>query len=134
MLLTVVSRVESVAQFFTVLIIFIAVLGLTWLTTRYIAGFQKGSMKGSNIEIVDSFRLSQNKVIEIVRIADKFVAIAVCKDTVTVLAQLSEDAIVQKDSLEPGKQVQFDLFLKKAKKLLEKADTGTAEKNEKEQP
>lgn len=91
-------------------------------------------MKGSNIEIVDSFRLSQNKVIEIVRIADKFVAIAVCKDTVTVLAQLSEDAIVQKDSLEPGKQVQFDLFLKKAKKLLEKADTGTAEKNEKEQP
>ena len=89
---------NNINQFFSILLIFIFVLLLTWLTTRYIAGFQKGKLRGSNIEIIDSFRISQNKVIQIIKITDKYIAIAVCKDTVTVLTEISSEALTFKDS------------------------------------
>ncbi len=130
MLLTVASKVDSVVQFFTVLIIFIFVLGATWLTSRYIAGFQKGKMRGNNFEMIDSFRISQNNVVQILRIGQRYVAVAVCKDNVTLLAELSEDEIViPEGATEP---VQFDEMLKKAKSLIQKTDMKAADKHEEE--
>ncbi|MGN0131769.1 MAG: flagellar biosynthetic protein FliO [Lachnospiraceae bacterium] len=130
MLLTVVSKIDSAVQFLTVLIIFVFVLGATWLTTRYIAGFQKGKMRGNNFEIVDSFRISQNKYIQILRIGNRYLAVAVCKDTVTVLTELTEDEIVHPENSDGGTPVQFDEFLKKAKSLVKKTDTKAADVHE----
>ncbi len=128
MLLTVASKVDSVVQFFTVLIIFIFVLGATWLTSRYIAGFQKGKMRGNNFEMIDSFRISQNNVVQILRIGQRYVAVAVCKDNVTLLAELSEDEIVIPEGV--AEPVQFDEMLKKAKSLIQKTDMKAADKHE----
>lgn len=128
MLLAVASKVDSVVQFFTVLIIFIFVLGATWLTSRYIAGFQKGKMRGNNFEMIDSFRISQNNVVQILRIGQRYVAVAVCKDNVTLLAELSEDEIVIPEGV--AEPVQFDEMLKKAKSLIQKTDMKAADKHE----
>ncbi|MBP3421049.1 MAG: flagellar biosynthetic protein FliO [Lachnospiraceae bacterium] len=128
MLLAVASKVDSVVQFFTVLIIFIFVLGATWLTSRYIAGFQKGKMRGNNFEMIDSFRISQNNVVQILRIGQRYVAVAVCKDNVTLLAELSEDEIVIPEGV--AEPVQFDEMLKKAKSLIQKTDMKAADKDE----
>ncbi len=128
MLLAIVSKVDSVVQFFTVLIIFIFVLGATWLTSKYIAGFQKGKMRGNNFEMIDSFRISQNNVVQILRVGQRYIAVAVCKDQVTLLAELSEDEIViPEGTMEP---VQFDEVLKKAKSLMKKTDMKAADKDE----
>lgn len=131
MLLTVVSKTDSVVQFLTVLVIFVLVLGATWLTTRYIAGFQKGKMRGSNFEMIDSYRISQNKFIQILRIGDRYLAVAVCKDTVTVLTELTEEEIVRPESQNAGTAMQFDEILKKAKGLAKKTDTKAADVHEK---
>ena len=128
MLLAVASKVDSVVQFFTVLIIFIFVLGATWLTSRYIAGFQKGKMRGNNFEMIDSFRISQNNVVQILRIGQRYVAVAVCKDNVTLLAELSEDEIVIPEGV--AEPVQFDEMLKKEKSLIQKTDMKAADKHE----
>lgn len=128
MLLAVASKLDSVVQFLTVLIIFIFVLGATWLTSKYIAGFQKGKMRGNNFEMIDSFRISQNNVVQILRIGQKYVAVAVCKDSVTLLAELSEEEIViPEGNKEP---IQFDEVLKKAKSLVQKTDMKAADKYE----
>ena len=128
MLLAVASKLDSVVQFLTVLIIFIFVLGATWLTSKYIAGFQKGKMRGNNFEMIDSFRISQNNVVQILRIGQKYVAVAVCKDSVTLLAELSEEEIViPEGNREP---IQFDEVLKKAKSLVQKTDMKAADKYE----
>lgn len=132
MLLSVASKVNSVVQFLTVLIIFVFVLGATWLTTRYIAGFQKGKMRGSNFELIDSFRISQNKYVQILRIGDHYLAVAVCKDTVTVLTELDQDEIVHPEELSAGTQMQFEDFLKKAKGLVKKTGTKAADTHEKD--
>lgn len=95
MLILMASKASSVAQFFTVLILFLIICGLTYYTTRFIASYQKGNLKASNIETIDSYRLDNSKYISIVRIGNKILALCVCKDTVTVLCELSEDELIQ---------------------------------------
>lgn len=133
MILTVVSRLDSVVQFLTVLVIFVIVLGATWLTTRFIAGFQKGKLRGSNFEVIDSFRISQSKYMQLIRIGDRYLAIAVCKDTVTVLTELSKDAVVYPEDIAGDTPVQFEEFLKKAKSLVHKTDMKAADEHEEDE-
>ncbi len=115
MLLVSTSKIDSVAQLLTVILLFVVVLGATWLTTRYVAGVQKGKMKGSNFEVIDTFRLTQNKYVQILRIGKKYMAVAICKDTVTVLRELDESEIVFHDSDLSMKAVSFEDFFNKAK-------------------
>ncbi len=88
------SRIEAFAQLFTLLIIFIIVLALTYYVTRFVGNYQKNKMSGSNINILETMRISNSKYIQIVKIGSKVFAIAVAKDTVTYLCELNEDELV----------------------------------------
>ena len=79
------DRADSYVQFMTVLILFVFVLAITAFVTRWIGGYQKGKSAGANMELIESLRLSSNKYVQIVRIGRKYLAVAVCKDTVTIL-------------------------------------------------
>lgn len=92
--ITLLTGVNGIAQLFTVAVLFIIVLAMTYFTTRFIGNYQKGHMSGDNIQIIDTMRLSQNKLIQIVRTGDKYFAIAVCKDTVTLLGEIDKEELV----------------------------------------
>ena len=94
MLLSVTSVIDSVVQFITVLFIFVFVLGITYFTTRYIAGIQKEQYRTGNMELVETLRISNNKYLQIVRVADKYFCMAVCKDTVTMLGEIQKEEMV----------------------------------------
>ncbi len=132
MLLVTTSAIDSAAQLLTVIVLFIVVLIATWLTTRYIAGVQKGKLSGSNFETVDTFRLSQNKYVQIIRIGHRYLAVAVCKDTVTVLCELQEDEITFRDEAFTQKAVSFEDFLNKAKEIAGKKQKRTIDKDDEE--
>lgn len=132
MLLVTTSTIDSVAQLLTVIVLFIVVLIATWLTTRYVAGVQKGKLSGSNFEMVDTFRLSQNKYVQIMRIGHKYLAVAVCKDTVTVLCELQEDEITFRDEGFTQKAVSFEDFFNKAKEIAGKKQKRTIDKDDEE--
>ena len=85
--------VNSFAQFLTVLLIFIGVLALTYFTTRWIATYQKSKMMSGNINVIETFRITTNKYIQIVRVGGHYYAIAIGKDTITMLGELQEDEI-----------------------------------------
>lgn len=87
------TGINSVAQFFTVLLIFAGVLALTYFTTRFVAGYQKSKMSSGNINVLETFRISNNKYIQIVRVGDKVFAVAFAKDSVTLLGELNEDSL-----------------------------------------
>jgi flagellar protein FliO/FliZ len=90
------------------------VLFLAYLAARIAGSFQSNVVnKRSNIKVIEVFRLSNNKVIEIVRIGDKYLALAVCRDSVTVLTELSEEVVKEQEtSLEP---INFKNILEKIK-------------------
>lgn len=84
---------DSYAQFITVLLLFVIVLAVTALTTKWIANYQKQQGVGANVQVVETERISNGKYIQIVRIGEKYVAIAVCKDTVTMLGEIPEEQL-----------------------------------------
>ena len=88
------TGVESgYAQFIAVLVIFVLVLGVTALTTKWISGYQKQQSANSNIEVIETNRLTNNKYVQIIRVGETYMAIAVCKDTVTVLGEIPAEQL-----------------------------------------
>ena len=92
------SRIEAFAQLLTLFIIFILVLAITYYVTRFVGNYQKNKMSGSNINILETMRISNTKYIQVVKIGSKVFAIAVAKDTVTYLCELNEDELVYNES------------------------------------
>ena len=122
MILTMTSGIDTTAQFLTVVFIFIFVLALTYATTKWIANYQKGKNVNNNVEIIEVSKITANKYIEIVRCGEKYLAIAVCKDTVTMLCELSKEQLSLDDE-NKSKNTGFRDLLDKAKTVdvLEKA-------------
>lgn len=108
------NSVGSVAQFLTVLIVFIFVLVLTYWTTRLAGGYKKQQMTGKNIQIIETVSVSTSKYIQIIKLGSKYVAIAVCKDTITFLCELNEEDI--DISVNPGSGETFMKIFEKLKK------------------
>lgn len=61
------SRIEAFAQLLTLLIIFIFVLAVTYYVTRFVGNYQKNKLSGSNINILETMRIANNKYIQIVK-------------------------------------------------------------------
>lgn len=97
-LLTESGQVDSFVQFVTVLLLFLVVLVITYGVTRWISGIQKTQMVGRNMEIVDTMRISSSKYLQIVRAGEKYLVIAVCKDTVTMLAEIPKESLELQDN------------------------------------
>ena len=98
------SNIDGYAQLITVLLIFVAVLAVTALTTKYIAKVQKQTGMSGNIEILETIRVSSTKYIQLVRIGDTYVAMAVCKGTITKLCEIPKEQLKMK---EPGSSTGF---------------------------
>ncbi|MCR5687690.1 MAG: flagellar biosynthetic protein FliO [Lachnospiraceae bacterium] len=96
MLLAQVSdRAESITQFLTVFLVFILVLALTYLTTRFVGGYQKAKTAGSNFEAIETYRITNGKYLQIVKVGSKYIVIGISKDSITNICELSEDEIRQ---------------------------------------
>ncbi len=110
------NGINSFAQFLTVLIIFVGVLALTYFTTRWVASYQKGKMMSGNIQVLETFKITQSKYIQIVRIGEHYYAIAIGKDDITMLGELKEEEIhIQEDSGMP--KMDFKQLLENAKNM-----------------
>ncbi len=119
MLLSVTTRTDSYLQFITVLILFVFVLAITYLVTKWIAKYQKGKAIVGNLEVIETCKLTSNKYIQIVRAGNKYLVIALGKDEVHMLSELSEDQI-NFQKFEQEQMADFASVLDKVKKLREK--------------
>ncbi len=98
MLLSVTTRMDNYLQFMTVLILFVFVLALTCLVTRWIAKYQHGKAGVGNLEVIETCKLTSNKYVQIVRAGNKYLVIAVGKDEVHMLSEVSEDQLGFQDT------------------------------------
>lgn len=123
MLLALPDRTDSYVQFITVLLLFVFVLAVTALVTRWIGGYQKGKSAGMNMELLEAIRLSNNKYIQLVRVGRKYLALAVCKDTVTMLSEIPEEELQFSEGSTSGVSSFKDVLAKmQREKILEKED------------
>ena len=99
-LLGVFSKWDSFFKLIGVLLIFLFVLAITYVTTRWIGQYQQGMMQNKNIQVVETFRVSNNKFIQIIQVGKKYLVISVCKDVVNILTELTEEDLVWMPSQE----------------------------------
>lgn len=118
MLLNQHSGLDSFVELITILIIFVFVLAITYFSTVWIANIQKGKIFSKNIDVVETYKITTNKYIQIVKIGEKYFAIAVCKDTITFLTELEKGQItLQRDTNEIASKISFKELLEKAKDI-----------------
>ena len=84
---------ERIAQLFTVLLIFAFVLFLTWITTRWAAGFAKKQYFNKNIELIETAQVAPSRFVAIVRVGGRYLSLGIGKEEVTFLAELDRDEL-----------------------------------------
>ena len=88
------SAGESIFELIVVLVIFVGILFLTYYTTKWIAGYQKGRMVNQNLELIETLKITNNKYVQIIRAGkDKYLVIGVGKDEISRLGELTEDEV-----------------------------------------
>ncbi len=87
------SSLSNFLQLVSVFVIFLFVLVATYLTTRWIAGYQKGHSFNRNLKIIETLKITANKYIQIVQAGDEYLVIAIGKDEVCLLTKLTEDQL-----------------------------------------
>lgn len=118
------STGENFFQLLIVLFCFVAVLGLTYLTTKWIAGYQKGLSGKKNLEVVETMQLAANKYVQIIRVGlDVYYVIGVGKEEISLLGQVTREQLMEfpeTDGNSGAPVVGFDEILKKFRDKLPK--------------
>lgn len=113
------STLASIFKLIFFLIVFIALLFAASWFTRWYAGSSMVRQRHRNISVIENYPFGQGKMIYILKIGNKYIAVAAGKDTFTVLAELAEEEL-DLQPIEPVKQGSFgDVFgelIKKQKK------------------
>ena len=79
-------------------------------STKWYANSGLVKNKTNNIEIKESFQLAPGKTISIVRIGEKYVALAQFKDNVVKLAELTEEELILNREVEISDSSFKDVF------------------------
>ena len=113
------SGSESVSQFLTVFLVFLLVLALTYFTTRFVGSFQKAASFNKNFEAIETYKITNGKYLQLVRVGKKYVVIGIGKDSVNTICEISEEDIDLTDS-KPQASEAFSEFMKKARERMKK--------------
>jgi len=89
---------DRILHLLTAIIVFVFVLFITFYTTRWVAGFAKKQQYNRNIELIETFKIAQNKHIAIIRVAKDYLVIGVGKDEISILDKLQEEDIDLKET------------------------------------
>ena len=105
------------AQLITVLVIFVVVLAVTAVVTKWLANYQKSQNSGRNIEVIETTHIANNKWMQIVRVGNTYKILAISKDSVTFLGDIdpSELKEIKPDGSKSAFKSMFEKALKKDK-------------------
>ncbi len=101
------STRDSLLELLGVIVIFIIVIVLCYLTTKFVAGKQIKQKSSGNIQLIETYSIAQNRYLQLLKIGRKYVVISVTKDNVSLLAELSEDELVPVETGTVQTQVSF---------------------------
>lgn len=113
------SSFQNFLQLIGTLLIFVFVLGVTWVVTRWLGGYQQAQNKNKNLKLLETIRVGNNKLISVVQAGGAFYVVAVGKDEIHLLGELDEqqaEAFLRENQLESSyPQDSFQNLLEKVK-------------------
>jgi flagellar protein FliO/FliZ len=109
-----ISTLDNISQLMGLVFLLIIILIAAYFTSKFVGGIKLGQLKNSNFKVIDSYRISQNKVIQIVKIGNKFIVISIGKDTVNFITELEEAEVLIRE-VRGGEKLNFKQILDKLK-------------------
>lgn len=84
---------NSLARALSMLLIFGIVLFITYATTKFVGKTQKGRFSSRNLEVLEALRISDGKLLELVRIGGKYVVIASGREEVHFICEVQREEL-----------------------------------------
>lgn len=88
-----VSRMDNVLQFVGALVVFIIVMILVVVTTRFVGGFQKTKYQNNNLKVLETVRISNNQYLQIAQVGEVYLVLAVSKNNISLLTKLTKEEL-----------------------------------------
>lgn len=106
------SSWDNALQLIGLCIILILILIAAYYTSKFVGNVRLGQLKNSNFKVIDVYRINTNKMLQIVKIADKYVVLGISKDHITYIMELDESEILTHDLKNNEKQSFRQIFEK----------------------
>lgn len=91
--LAVASKGESILELIVLLGIFVLVLAACVVTTRFVAGHQMQRGRSSNFKPIETYQITQNRYLHLVKIGTRYFVVSVTKENISFIAELQEEEI-----------------------------------------
>lgn len=101
---------NNVLQLLSLIILLVIILIAAYYTSKFVGRYKLGQLKDSNIQVIEVYRISNSKMLQIVKFANKYVAIAVSKDNITFITELDENEVLTHEYNEGEKQSFRQIF------------------------
>ena len=99
--------------------------------TRLIGNYQKMQGYNRNLEIIETLRITNNKFLQIVRVADKYIVIGIGKDEVSMITEIDGDELLKVSAEKGNIKESFTDIINKAKStMVRKQDDISDTKND----
>ncbi|HHU70964.1 MAG TPA: flagellar biosynthetic protein FliO [Clostridiales bacterium] len=110
------STSNSIWELIGLVLLLIVILIATYYTTKFVGRVKGNQIKTGNFELIDSYRIAPNKMLQIIKVSDKYLVIAISKDTIEFITELEEDRVTLRDEVPTNKESfkkVFDIIKKK---------------------
>lgn len=87
------STSASILKLIFLIIIFVVILVLSYVVTKWYANSGLVKNRTSNISLIETFQISPGRTISIVKIGEKYIAIAQYKDSIVKLTELTKEQL-----------------------------------------
>ena len=87
------NLLQNSLKLFGLIIIFVLIIVSCYYVTRFVGTKSMGTIRESNIKVIDVYRVNQNQCLMIVGVGKKYFLLSSGKDSVTMLSELSEEDI-----------------------------------------
>lgn len=114
------TDLSSMFQLIRVLLIFVVVLVITALTTKWIAGYQKKTGTRKNLQIIETMKLTNNKYIQIVKAGETYLVVGIGKDEIHMLTTLEKEQLKEEPEEMVSNGESFQEVLNKVREHLPK--------------
>ena len=107
---------ENILQLTAVVVVFVLVLAGTYYVTKWIAKSGMIQSQSRNIKVIETFKITNGKYIQIIQLGKKYYSIGVTKDQITFLTPLDEAQLDFSEEVRNGQTVSFKELLDKLNK------------------
>lgn len=114
------SRLNNLAEILSLLLILVFVLFLTYFVTKWVAVYQKGQLRGRNLQVIETLRLTNNKLIQIVKAGDEYLVVAIGKDEIHLLTRLTDEQLEKLPANDSGGELPVGNFKDVLEKMKER--------------